>query len=186
MIFFIVMYSISSLNAQKYQAVATSLHNAFSQYIKENKLENRIRFFLTERGLVISVVDTILFDSGKADLTLQAQQLLDRIAALLQATPNHIRIEGHTDNVPIHNARFPSNWELSSTRATQVLSYFIYHHQFPPSKLSISAYGEYRPIAPNNTSQNRAMNRRVDIVLLRSSLSQLEPQKKFSYQKQLH
>jgi chemotaxis protein MotB len=80
--------------------------------------------------------------------------------------PNPVRIEGHTDNVPIRTAVFKSNWELSVTRATEVVRYLIEAHGFPPSRISATGYSEYKPVAPNDTAENRALNRRIEIILL--------------------
>jgi chemotaxis protein MotB len=84
-------------------------------------------------------------------------------------------VEGHTDNIPIHTAKFYSNWELSTARATNVLQYFIARGNFAPDRLSAAGYGEYKPAAPNTSERNRALNRRVDIVLLSSDYSKFEP-----------
>jgi chemotaxis protein MotB len=97
------------------------------------------------------------------------------VAHILAATPNAIRVEGHTDNIPIHTARFFSNWELSTARATNVLQYFIAQGNVAPDRLSAAGYGEYKPSAPNTGERNRALNRRVDIVLLSSDYSKFEP-----------
>src|SRR5437879_9989935 len=92
--------------------------------------------------------------------------VIDRIAATLRPLAYSIRVEGHTDNTPIHTAQFPSNWELSTTRATFLLEYLISTGKISPQRLSAVGYGEYHPIAPNNTSERRASNRRVRVVVL--------------------
>lgn len=101
--------------------------------------------------------------------------ILDKIAPLLIDTHRHIRIEGHTDNLPINTREFPSNWELSTARAVNVVKYFIEKHNFSPYILSAAGYGEYRPIAPNDSDKNRALNRRVDIIILKSTSESTEP-----------
>ncbi len=130
---------------------------------------------VTERGLVVHIVESALFEVASADLQPRAQELLDLIYEEIKDTPNHIRVEGHTDDLQIKTARFPSNWELSGARATEVVRYFIEEHDMPPGRISALGYGEYRPIRPNNSIENRATNRRVDIVVLTRELSRTEP-----------
>ncbi len=130
---------------------------------------------VTERGLVVHIVESALFDIASADLQPRAQELLDLIYEEIKDTPNHVRVEGHTDDLQIKTARFPSNWELSGARATEVVRYFIDEHNMPPGRISALGYGEYRPIRPNNSIENRATNRRVDIVILTRELSLTEP-----------
>lgn len=130
---------------------------------------------LTERGVVIHFTDHVLFDTGKAELKPQAREILAVLARELKDLPQAIRVEGHTDNVPIHNALYPSNWELSAARAVGVVRFLIETGGLDPRRLSAVGYGEYRPIASNETEEGRARNRRVDIVLLRSELNTAEP-----------
>jgi len=101
--------------------------------------------------------------------------LLDNITEAIRKYSNSIRIEGHTDNVPIKTAQFPSNWELSTARATNIVHYLVDAHEFPPEKLSAIGYGEYRPIADNSSEEGRQKNRRVDVVVLSSAGEQGEP-----------
>lgn len=116
---------------------------------------------------IINMDHSILFGSGRADLKRSVAVSLKKIAGALQNFPeNSIQIEGHTDNVPIHNDRFPSNWELSSARALAVLRNFTEKLDIDPRRLSAVGYGEYQPLAPNDTPENRRQNRRVDIVIL--------------------
>ena len=125
-------------------------------------------------GLVISLREIGFFDSGSADLRPTAEAAVRRIAEVLGAQANNIRIEGHTDNVPIHNAHFNSNWELSTARATEMIRLFITHFNFPATRLSAGGYAEYHPVATNQTAEGRAQNRRVDIVVLASAPEGLE------------
>ncbi|HLI25959.1 MAG TPA: flagellar motor protein MotB [Chloroflexota bacterium] len=122
----------------------------------------------TRDGVVISLSGNVLFDSGKAELRPEGQVLLDVLAQHLRLIPNDLRIEGHTDNIPIHSTLYPSNWELSSARATTVARYLA-QHGIAPQRLIAAGYGEYRPAAPNDTREGRARNRRVDIVILSSA-----------------
>ncbi len=131
---------------------------------------------IDQRGLVIHVRENTFFDTGKADLTPAAQSALAAIGAVIQGIDNYIRVEGHTDNIPIHNYEFPSNWELSTARATKVVRYLIDSYDFPADKISASGYAEYRPLVPNDTPENRAKNRRVDIVILSATRGGDEPE----------
>lgn len=118
------------------------------------------------RRVIIRYRDQALFDSGRAEIKPEARPRLDSLALILKEVPNSIRVEGHTDNVPIHNSRFPSNWELSGARAMSVVRYLIDQHQFPPPRLDGTGKGEWWPIADNATVEGRARNRRVDIIIL--------------------
>ena len=117
-------------------------------------------------GLVISLREFGFFDSGSATLKPTALPALDRIASILAVRTYRIRVEGHTDNVPIHNVQMPSNWELSTARATELIRVLIQRYNFAPERLSAAGYAQYHPIADNDTPQGRAQNRRVDLVIL--------------------
>ncbi|CQB51998.1 Outer membrane protein, OmpA/MotB, C-terminal [Syntrophomonas zehnderi OL-4] len=139
------------------------------------KLSNYINIIEQERGLVISFKDTLLFASGSADLTPQAQAIIVQVGKSLVNIPNYIRVEGHTDNRPIHTAKFPSNWELSVLRASNVVQVLQSEAGISPERLSIIGYGEYRPLVPNENSISQAMNRRVDVVILKKKYDYFEP-----------
>jgi len=113
----------------------------------------------------ITFEDFLLFDFGKADINPGGLAFLDRMAALIQKIPHPVRVEGHTDNVPIHTARFPSNWELSIARAVNVVKYFAGTGKINPQRLSAVGYGATRPLVANDSPANRTRNRRVEIVL---------------------
>jgi chemotaxis protein MotB len=117
-------------------------------------------------GLVISLKEFGFFDSGSAGLKPESHAALDRIASILSIRTYKLRIEGHTDNIPIHTAQLASNWELSTARATEIVRVLIVEHQFAPERLAAAGYAQYHPIASNLTAQGRAQNRRVDIVVL--------------------
>jgi chemotaxis protein MotB len=120
-----------------------------------------------ERGLVVRMLDRILFNSGKADLRQDAYPVLDKVARVLnrELTDQPVRIEGHTDNEPIKQSGWKDNWELSLARARAVLSYLVQERDVDPARVSGSGYGEYHPIASNETAEGRRMNRRVEIVV---------------------
>jgi chemotaxis protein MotB len=117
-------------------------------------------------GLVISLRESGFYESGSAVPNPQSQPTVDRIATALAATPYDLRIEGHTDNVPIHTAQFASNWELSTARATEMAKILIVRQHFNPRRLSAAGYAEYHPVAGNDTAEGRSQNRRVDVIVL--------------------
>ncbi len=123
---------------------------------------------------VITIPSEILFESGKADLKWEALRALADVAEQIKEKIGdedgwQIRVEGHTDNVPIHNKKYSSNWDLSTARALSVVKFFMVHHYFKPDQLQAMGYGEFRPVAPNDTPENRRKNRRVEIRLSRVS-----------------
>jgi len=223
LIFFIVMYTMSKVDAAKFEAVASSLSQVLqgkstaqivdapgpsfvpgqsgavppqtagqgnqaaeqqsleeiarklSQEVqKDEKLALNIVIYQQERGLVISFKDAILFPSGSATLLPESRDILLRVVNSLQGIPNYVRVEGHTDNRPINNPRFPSNWELSVLRATNVLHLMV-ENGIDADRISATGYGEYRPIVPNLSAKEMGMNRRVDIVILKEKYGYFEP-----------
>ena len=106
------------------------------------------------------------FDSASATIRPDAMDAITRLAEILRDRPENLRVEGHTDNVPIHNAKFASNWELSTARATEMIRLLIMRYDLPASRLSAAGYAEFHPAATNLTIEGRAQNRRLDIVIL--------------------
>jgi chemotaxis protein MotB len=236
MIFFVVLYAMSNVDAQKFRAMADSLNKALGggrpaaldinekpggpkvigettpelstekatnnknesdaeninlenitieqiktkldNYANEYNVQNTLVSYIEERGLVVSIKDTLLFDSGSAVISANAHVLLEKISKVLLDVPNYIRIEGHTDNVPISTKQFQSNWELSVLRATNVLQLMANEGHISPGRLSAAGYGEFRPITPNIDTESHARNRRVDIVILRTKYDIIEPGEK--------
>ncbi len=239
MIFFVVMYSMSQVDVNKFKAVAASLNIALGggsisnmeiikqnpsgssiiengslppnktgtsegsevsqgqgkgqgdtesekmtlegikakidKFAKDNGIQTQLVSSIEERGLVVSIQDTLLFESGSADISSKAGEVLMKISSVLASAPNYIKVEGHTDNLPINTARFHSNWELSAIRATNVLQIMQTAGNISPARLSASEYGEHRPVATNDTEEGRQKNRRVDLVVLRSQYDLVEP-----------
>lgn len=140
------------------------------------ELDSFMETELQTRGLVIHLSESAFYNPGKADLKPDAKKILDLLSVQLLKIPNHIRVEGHTDNLPINTMQFPSNWELSTTRATNCLRYFLEKYSFPPERISALGYAEYRPITNNDTAEGRAKNRRVDIIILNIEDSFIEPE----------
>jgi len=142
---------------------AKDMENALQKEIQEGNL--RIKR-LNDR-LIINIDDKILFDSGSATLKPEVRKTLGIIAAILSRNKqSRIVIEGHTDNIPIHTRRFRDNWQLSTERALSVLNYILNETNINPVRISAQGFGEYHPVAPNDTRENRQLNRRVDIVIL--------------------
>ncbi len=210
--FFVLLYSFSSIDAQKFKNMASALQSVLvgqgggsilegdgssgnmnleeiqptphdkssSQLNGETKeIYQRVKDFIEKenlgaevtlradhRGVIIEIKENILFDSGKVELKPKSMVLLDKLTGLINEFDNEIIVEGHTDNVPIDNKEFPSNWELSVTRATTVVRYFTEEKNVDPKRLSAAGYGEYRPIAPNDVPKNKTLNRRVNILIV--------------------
>ncbi len=133
--------------------------------VKMEGIEGVKTNIVPEKGLVVSLKERILFETGRADLSEQAKVVLDKLYPIFLKIPNTIIVEGHTDNVPIKTVQFPSNWELSATRATQVIRYLIEEKNFPKERIAATGYGEYHPVSPNDTPEEKAQNRRVDFVI---------------------
>lgn len=207
MVFFVVMYAISNVDATKYKALAQSLGEAFSrftagnppsvilppsapdsgassgildgenlegftsdfsQFIEEQGLQSEVIVRLNERGLAISLVGSAMFDLGRAEIRAEGLRIMDKIGDYLANTNNYVSVEGSTDDLPVNTYMYPTNWELSVHRAVNVVRYFVEKRGLSPSRFIASGYGEFRPLYPNDSEHNRAKNRRVDIVILKS------------------
>ena len=151
-----------------------SVHEQLRTYFAEHEMNQSVSMKIDERGLVVSLNDTILFDPGKAVIKRESLAGIIAVGEALNTQNNYIRVEGHTDNIPISTAQFASNWELSAARATTVVRLLTDNAHIPPEKLSAVGYGEYKPVADNSTSEGRGKNRRVDIILLSSIYNDLE------------
>jgi chemotaxis protein MotB len=127
-----------------------------------------------ERGVVVSIKEAGTFPTGSAELSPAARDVLAKVAASVRHLSNGLRVEGHTDDVPIRGGRFATNWELSTARATAVVSFFIEEGGIGPDRLSAAGYGEFRPRVPNEDDASRARNRRVDVVILNAETSRSE------------
>jgi len=125
---------------------------------------------LSERGVSLRISDNLLFDLGSADLRPYAGPLLRKVAAILRLHPCTILVEGHTDNLPIHTGRFPSNWELSAARAAAVIRHLIEREEMNPGHFMVAGFSETRPVATNETGEGRGRNRRVEFLLSRVPL----------------
>lgn len=143
------------------------LKENIDQYIKDNKLGGELETSLSSDGLLLTIMDNALFDSGSAEVKADALPIAEAIAELLvESAPRKIVVAGHTDNVPISNANFRSNWELSSHRALNFMKILLDRADLDPRNLSATGYGEYHPVASNDTPEGRERNRRVEVLIM--------------------
>jgi chemotaxis protein MotB len=142
------------------------IRRELQQTLSNQVAQHTVSIQMGRDGLVISLREAGFFSSGSATPRPDTLPTLRQIAASLGRTPYDLRIEGHTDNVPIHTAEFDSNWELSSARATRIARIFLYLKAMPPDRLSAAGYAEFHPVASNETEDGRAKNRRVDLIVL--------------------
>jgi chemotaxis protein MotB len=211
--FFVLLFSMSSLNPEKFAAAALSIQGALigpemgesiiesyegeeiiptdnikviqeekigieisneiietyhkvDKFIKDNGLQADVRVQLNADGVLVDIKDAILFDTGSAQLKSSGLEVLKKLEPLINDFDNDIVVEGHTDNVPISGGQYPTNWELSAARALSVVRYLSEDVNIDPERLSARAYGEYNPIAPNDSPQNKALNRRVNLFIV--------------------
>jgi chemotaxis protein MotB len=199
---FVILYAMSKIDTKKYSQWVAAFGGVFGssqvdmkqgigdkglveglneqirvkQMLKEslelNGTNDAISISIDERGVTIHIQEELLFASGQADLKRTSLVMLDSLAHVFQRLPNDIRIEGHTDNIPIKTVRFPTNWHLSVTRAMSTGYYLIGNHNMNPDKIAVVGYGERRPLASNDTEEGRGLNRRVDIVIQMSAVTQ--------------
>ena len=193
--FFILLYSISAVDSEKLKELSKALQYSLTgdssvkelqsiddlkidieegtkyedlaaklnKIIEQNSLTDEIKIREEDRGIVLEVDESILFDSGKAEIKDSSINVLDTIATIIQETDNEIVAEGNTDNVPV---KYRSNWELSTERALSIVRYLIEEKNINPNRISLKGYGEFNPIVPNDSDENKAKNRRVDILVV--------------------
>lgn len=141
------------------------------EFVFKNKLSGEVRVSSDPRGAVITISDVVLFPPGSAEMTSQGRKTLRQVFDVLKQFHYNVKIEGHTDNTPIHTLRYPSNWELSAFRASEV-AHMMIDDGFPPERLSVEGFAEFRPKVPNTSAENRAINRRIEVVYQRGSIRQ--------------
>lgn len=152
-----------------------SLQTQLAQYFEDNGLTASVSMTIDERGLVISLSNAVLFDSGQAEVKEQYKSVLVSVSDSVSKLDRYIRVEGHTDNVPMGpSVAYPTNWELSVARACSVVRLFIDLGGSDPQRLVACGYGEYKPVADNSTVEGRAKNRRIDIIVLNTKFNSLE------------
>ncbi|HHZ17146.1 MAG TPA: OmpA family protein [Clostridia bacterium] len=154
---------------EKEKKALEKVADEIAKYAREKGVSANINLhYDEERGLYISITGTVLYEDASATLTREAKEFVKIISDQLKKLPNHIRIEGHTDNRPINSAEFPSNWELSAARSVNLVRYLIEELDFDPTRLSVAGYSEYRPVASNDTVEGQNKNRRVEIIVLKT------------------
>jgi chemotaxis protein MotB len=196
--FFATLYAISKVDADKLSSVAAGMQQAFdapaqaqgtaaarpltadeppstedvqdalSKALASELGAERLRLIVDRRGVTLSIPESGAFAVGRDELSETAKDLVTKVADTLQPFSNALRVEGHSDDVPIHNLRFQSNWDLSAARASRVVEFLI-GRGFEPSRLSATGYGEYHPRVPNISAEARAANRRIDLVVLNAA-----------------
>ena len=195
--FFVLLYSYSRVDVKKFQQIIASFRKALSietvvsfdeskapPGISEEEIFNRIRGLIEEkeglkgevsvsleehRGIVVRFGERILFDLGKSELKSEALPIIAKIGKVLREVPDaEIRVEGHTDDIPIDTILYPSNWELSAARAAAVVRYFIKSCDLRPEQFEVVGYGEFKPAYPNTSEYHKRLNRRVEIVIKKS------------------
>jgi len=204
MVFFVLLFSMSHTDVQKFKALAQSLHSALSTSVfsgsqpvvitgdnggQSNSLveeqnfqkitsivkqftdsasipQKQVSTAKTKDGISVTVSGALLFYNGTDQIKPDGIQLLQQLNTYLASLANGIRIEGHTDDISVQNAQYPTNWELSAARAVSVVRYFIDTGRLAPKRLSAVGYGQFQPIVPNDTRDHREQNRRAVIVIL--------------------
>ena len=142
------------------------MYQTVKEYVEQEQLQAQVSIAIHKTGVYIDIKDIILFESGKADIKNGGKDVLDKLVGLFNEFNNEIVIEGRTDDVPSNTLFYPTNWELSTARAVSVVRYLSETKGLSPSRLSAVGYGEYRPIVPNDSVENRAQNRRVNILII--------------------
>jgi chemotaxis protein MotB len=137
-----------------------------AKQLKETTKDENIQIIKEAGSLTVRMGEGLLFDSASAEIKPKSKQTLDEIAKVLTKNQKHIRIEGHSDNLPIKNTKYSTNWELSSVRASKIADYLIVNKKLDKKRFTVAGYADIKPIATNSTSQGRAKNRRVDIIIL--------------------
>lgn len=199
--FFILLYSMSSVDADKLKELSYALQKSLkgntkveeivdlnqlsvetkedieqtqddlieklNETIEANSFTDTVKIREEDNGVVLQLDETILFDSGKADLKKNSQKVLNMVTKIIEDVPNDVLIEGNTDDIPMYNEKFQSNWELSTARAVSVVKYFVSVKKLNPTRFAVKGYGEYNPLVKNNSAKNRAINRRVDILIVK-------------------
>ena len=177
---FMVLWAISGNNIKKMNPelikenfkqestnIVTNEQNEVIKELSKNKeITENAKILKSDRGVILRFNDKMLFTAGSAIIKPEMLPVLDKVAKELKKLDKKVIIEGHTDSTPISTAQYPTNWELSTARATNIIKYLITEKGLDPQKMSAVGYGEYKPIAPNTTYEGKTLNRRVDIIIL--------------------
>lgn len=172
LVFFVMLFALSAAATEDQ---LKKIKERIDGYVVQNTLQSFVSTKMSQKeGLIITFSEKYMFDPGKAEIYPEAKTIIRDIMSLLIADPNRITIEGHTDNTPIRTAQFPSNWELSTSRASNLLRFMLEDLSFEPKRLTAAGYGEYHPVAEGNTPETRAKNRRVDVVVKRLDIEEMK------------
>lgn len=153
-------------NGEEIPEELVEMYKQMQKELKEQGMEGNIGIEIDSEGIYLDIKDSILFSSGSAEIVGSGKETLDNLAELINQVGNEVIVEGYTDDVPMSNEQYASNWELSTSRAVSVLRYLSEEKKVAPTRLSARGYGEHHPIVPNDSAKNRAENRRVNIVIL--------------------
>ena len=157
----VIVPKISDVEIGEISMAVSSLQD----FIETQDEEESVELVITSTGISVRVLAPLLFEKGLAELRPQGLPFLEKIFELSKGWENRIRVVGHTDNAPVGNARYHSNYELSYARARNVIKFGVNYSKIPPSRFSAVGYGEYRPAYPNDTEENRKRNRRIEIFI---------------------
>jgi len=153
----------------------TKSNGVLQQGLEQEIKSGKVQLQLTNRGLIVSLREAAFYASGDDAVAVTSYPILGKICAVIAALPNPVRLEGHTDSIPIHNSRFRSNWELSAARAIAMLELLNTRFQIEPERMAVAGYGENAPNDTNETEEGRSHNRRVDLVVLSAEAIKAEP-----------
>ncbi|MFS0673106.1 flagellar motor protein MotS [Ornithinibacillus sp. 179-J 7C1 HS] len=165
----------SEQNANSDETVDDSLGDLMVEvenYLDEHNLNHVVSASRSERGVELVLQDSILFDPGEAEILPSARPFLTKVGDMLARIDNDIKVEGHTDDVPMSGYRYPSNWELSGARASSVVRILVEENDLEEERFSIAGFSDTKPILPNDSASNRSKNRRVEIVILEDSYTE--------------
>jgi len=159
--------------SDEFKDMFTNNYQKIQTALQDLEKDKKLTIIQDGQKITIRISEGTLFEPGSDKLLSEALPVIDEVARVLVGLPNSIRIEGHTDNVPISTERFPSNWDLSTARSLKILKYLIDAHACDPRKLSALGFGEFRPIDTNDTPSGRIKNRRVDIMVLDPNMASI-------------
>ena len=164
-----VRYVLHLPRALPWAVLSLPLRDEIQKALDPEIQRREVAMSVRSEGLVVSLREMGFFDSGSATLRASSLDAISRLAKVLKLRPEDIRIEGHTDNVPIHTSRFANNWDLSTARATGLIQLLIANYGMLPGRLSVAGYAQFHPVSSNETPEGRAQNRRLDVVILTPS-----------------
>jgi len=192
-LFFLIMYGMTRLNEEKRNEMLGALSSSVNRQVKietkakqvlekmrdqdvaskvtklsqQGQLDQYVKFDIDEQMIKITLRSPVLFNIGDAELRPEMTKILNEVTPLLKSIQNDVIVEGHTDNVPVKSGKYTSNWELSAARASKVIEYFVNNKKLDTNRFIAAGYGEFIPLYPNDTPENRALNRRIEINIIK-------------------